>query len=198
MTSTPEPRRIVARPLGVAPTVGHAARVRRFSDALPAYRAPNGQADAVAAPARGIPKEGGVPGKRKEWPGQALVRPSTAPAEADLRAEHRHIASIARLVGQAAFETMAGLRPVHQLARWLDPESFDKMCDRVLLTKSAHHAAEPRLYRNTAVRRTRLCRVADGVYEASLVVVDQTRVHAAALRIERRRGQWKVSALEIG
>ncbi|MGJ9402326.1 Rv3235 family protein [Arthrobacter sp. KK5.5] len=185
MTTTPEPRPITSRPLhGPASGGDQPQAVRRFADVMPSYGSSTG-GSAGASPSAG---------DRREPP----VRSPNPPEPIDLRAEHRHIASIARVVGQAAFESMAGIRPVHQLARWLDPESFEKICDRVQLTTTAHQSAGTRLYRNTAVRRTRLCRVGEGVYEASLVVVDQTRVRAAALRIELRRGQWKVSALEIG
>ncbi len=49
-----------------------------------------------------------------------------------------------------------------------------------------------------AVRSARLCRVSDSAFEAALVVLDRTRARAVALRIERQRGDWKVTALEIG
>jgi hypothetical protein len=50
----------------------------------------------------------------------------------------------------------------------------------------------------TVVRSMRLCRPADGVVEASAVVVDRGRVRAVALRLEEFGGRWRVCALEIG
>lgn len=117
-------------------------------------------------------------------------------------AELAQMRNLARSVGQAAIEALAGIRPVHQLARWLDPENFDKLCRRAELTRtmgggSAHPvAAGP--HRNPVVTAARICPVAAGIYEAALVVVEQKKVRAVALRVERRRGLWKVTALEIG
>ncbi|MFB0833395.1 Rv3235 family protein [Arthrobacter halodurans] len=182
MTDSNESRPLTVRklpPAGPAGAAPPAPGVRRFADVLPLARTRPPQ-----TPDR--------PG-----PGPA-AGPPTGPGVGELREERRHIERIARVVGQAAFESMAGLRPVHQLARWLDPASFEKLQERVELTTAAHPAGTSRLYRNTAIRRTRVCRVAASTYEVSLVVADQTRVRAAALRIERRRGQWKVCAVEIG
>jgi hypothetical protein len=37
-----------------------------------------------------------------------------------------------------------------------------------------------------------------GVYEASAVVVDELRVRAVAVRLERNKLVWRITALEIG
>lgn len=169
---------------------------------------PKGQGTATAAP-------GAAPGAlavvRSPAPQRAMDRqaraggplaghaPATESERArELREEQRHVTAIVRLVGQAAFESMAGLRPVHQLARWLAPEPFEKLRLRVELCRACTPEAGNRHYRSTVVRRSRVCRVGDRAYEASLVVADQKRVRAAALRIEQRRGQWQVQVIEIG
>jgi hypothetical protein len=104
---------------------------------------------------------------------------------------------VVHMVAQAVFESLAGARPVHQLARWLDAENFEKLRLRVELTRAARPARTAGA-RGPVIRRTRVCRVAQGCYEAAVVVAEPERVRAAALRIERRRGQWRVCELEIG
>ncbi|GER24353.1 hypothetical protein NCCP1664_28480 [Zafaria cholistanensis] len=171
---------LAARSLGTQPP---RAAVRRFADAAPLRRL-----QPPPAPPWGSP-----PG-----PLQPPVPPApdATQAAAD-RAERHQVASVVRMVAQAVFEALSGARPVHQLARWLDLENFEKLRLRVELTRAARPARSAGA-RGPVVRRTRVCRVAEGSYEAAVVVAEPERVRAAALRIERRRGQWRVCALEIG
>jgi hypothetical protein len=48
------------------------------------------------------------------------------------------------------------------------------------------------------VRGVRVCEPADGVAEASAVVVDGGRVRAQAFRLVGLDGRWRVEALQIG
>jgi hypothetical protein len=48
------------------------------------------------------------------------------------------------------------------------------------------------------VRSVHVCAVTDGVYEASLVVSEELRSRAVAMRLEGSNGAWTVTALEIG
>ncbi|NKX49883.1 hypothetical protein HER39_04700 [Arthrobacter deserti] len=100
-------------------------------------------------------------------------------------------------------EAINGSRPVQQLARWLDPDSYDKLVHRAALAQEhrvrrAAGRTGQRAVPAAVVRSARVCRISDEVYEASLVVVEPHRARAVALRLERRRGLWKVTALEIG
>ncbi|MEE2521376.1 Rv3235 family protein [Pseudarthrobacter sp. J75] len=103
---------------------------------------------------------------------------------------------------QAAIEVLAGTRPLHQLARRLDHKCLTSLQHRLALIKrEAARTAAPgiaRLHRNSAVRSVRICDVADGIYEGSAVVVDETRVRAVAVRLERSRQVWRVTELVIG
>jgi hypothetical protein len=54
------------------------------------------------------------------------------------------------------------------------------------------------LHRNASVRSVRACGVTPDVYEASAVVMDELRVRAVAVRLERSKNVWRVTALEIG
>ena len=52
--------------------------------------------------------------------------------------------------------------------------------------------------RRTVVRGVRVCEPADGVAEASAVVVDGGRVRALAFRLVGLDGRWRVEAHPIG
>jgi hypothetical protein len=118
--------------------------------------------------------------------------------------ELRQVTATARSVAQAAMEVIGGTRPVQQLARWLEPDCYEKLVHRAALAKAGQERrrpgrdSDPRLPRSAVVRSSRVCPVSEDAYEASLVIVETTRVRAVALRLEFRRGLWKVAALEIG
>jgi hypothetical protein len=100
-------------------------------------------------------------------------------------------------------EAIGGSRPVQQLARWLDPDCYDKLVHRAALARErrirrAAGRGGLRALPGAVVRSARVCRIGEDIYEAALVVVEPHRARAVALRLERRRGLWKVTALEIG
>ncbi|GEK21601.1 Rv3235 family protein [Cellulomonas xylanilytica] len=105
-------------------------------------------------------------------------------------------ATVARAVGLASLEVLAGRRSVAQLARWLTPGVYESLQVRAGLTQrvlGTSGGARP-----PVIRRARACRVDPQVLEASLVADDGVRVRAVALRLEGHRGAWRVTALEIG
>ncbi len=142
-----------------------------------------------------VTRAGGLPAGR--------ATPSTEPALA-VDASQR-ISGIARSVAQGALEVLTGSRPLQQMARWLDPENYERLQLRANLVRciagspgTDRGTSAPCTRRQVVVRSARVCPVGPGVYEASVVAYDQKRVRAVALRIERRRGTWRVTALEIG
>lgn len=131
------------------------------------------------------------------------VRPDPSAGSAPLRLvdEGREICAISRSTVQAAIEVLAGTRPVQQLARRLDPRCLAALQHRAALTRRVASGSSPtagRLHRNPSVRSVQACRISDDVYEASAVVVEELRVRAVALRLERGKLAWRVTALEIG
>lgn len=118
--------------------------------------------------------------------------------------EAARITGIVRAVTQACLEVLGGTRPIQQLSRWLDPKSYERLLIRSSLVREleatrGRKAAEPaRLHRRACIRSSRVCRLSASTYEASLVVAEAARVRAVAVRLELLRGQWKVTALEIG
>jgi len=99
-------------------------------------------------------------------------------------------------------EVLAGIRPVHQLARRLDPRCLANLQHRAALIRREFvrtgNPALARLHRNSTVRSIRICAVADGIFEASAVVVDDVRARAVAVRLERTKQVWRVTELVIG
>ncbi|HET7414313.1 MAG TPA: Rv3235 family protein [Arthrobacter sp.] len=117
----------------------------------------------------------------------------------------RRVMAISRSITQAALEVLAGTRPINQLSRWLDPSSYEKLQLRSRMVRaqrerrrSVNRSKTGPLHRSPQIRSARLCRINSEVYEATLVVVEQSRVRAVALRLEQRKDVWKVTALEIG
>jgi uncharacterized protein DUF6459 len=97
-----------------------------------------------------------------------------------------------RLV-QAVMEVLTGVRPVAQLARWSTLDVYDGLRRRCALA-----TGRPAPARRAVVRTVRVCLPADGVVEASAVVVARGRVQAVALRLEGIDGRWRMTALELG
>lgn len=117
----------------------------------------------------------------------------------------RRVAAISRSIAQASLEVLAGTRPATQLSRWLDPASYERIQLRSKMIREQRErrrhvngSKAARLHRSPQVRSVRLCRISSKVYEATIVVVEQARVRAVALRLEYRKDLWKVTAMEIG
>ncbi|MBO1266833.1 hypothetical protein J1902_02350 [Arthrobacter sp. PO-11] len=108
--------------------------------------------------------------------------------------------AIARGLAQAAIEVLAGTRPVQQLSRSLDPHCLSSLQHRAALTRV--HAARSRngqrLHRSPVVRSVHACAITESIYETTLVVAEENRSRAVAMRLERSDEAWKVTALEIG
>lgn len=104
-------------------------------------------------------------------------------------------AALCCAIVQAAVEALRGVRPVAQLARWLTPDVFEPFVRRCEIALGAEGVRSTRPAR---IRRARVTRVHERAVEATVVVADVDRVRAAALRLEHRRGSWRVVALELG
>jgi hypothetical protein len=130
------------------------------------------------------------------------------------------------MVAVAGVETLAGIRPLAQLARWVTPEVYDALGRRAALTERGRRAREPAgdrprlgsgragsdgghtgssrggpgdaVVHRPSVRRVRACVVSEHAVEASVVVAHADRVRAVAVRLTRSAGRWRASALVIG
>jgi hypothetical protein len=102
-------------------------------------------------------------------------------------------------VVRAAVEVLRGERPAAQLARWVTPQVYDQLLSRGRLMREAQQNRPPRPKAHAAtIRRVRLVRLGAASAEATVILHDEGRVRAAAVRLEARRGVWRVAVLEIG
>ena len=179
------PRPLTVRPVRPVDPESYFAPIVRLEPRVRARRLAEERQDGAAGPAPADPA--------------AAKEDAVAPAE-----ELRQVTATARSVAQAAMEVIGGTRPVQQLARWLDPVCYEKVARRAGLVRerqdrrAAAGQTVLRLHRSATIRSSRVCQVSDNAYEASLVIAESSRVRAVALRLEFRRGLWKVTALEIG
>ena len=94
-----------------------------------------------------------------------------------------------------AIEILQGKRPLRQLQTWLNPQVYQALARRTSLGMRIFGKAErcplPRL------RRVRACYPRPGIAEVCVIVHDGIKMRAAALRLEARRENWQVTALEI-
>ncbi|MFJ5954968.1 Rv3235 family protein [Paenarthrobacter sp. NPDC092416] len=107
---------------------------------------------------------------------------------------------VARSIAQAAVEVLAGTRPLQQLSRSLDPECLISLQHRAALTRehNARQKGRRHVHQSPMVRSVRACEISDTIYEASIVVTEELRSRAIAMRLEHCDQTWRVTALEIG
>lgn len=97
---------------------------------------------------------------------------------------------------QAVLEVLAHERPRHQLVRWLAPDVYaDLGVHLAARPVQPPRASAPRARRT--VSSIHVCEPADGVAEATAVVVGGARARALALRLEGWDGRWRCTRLAL-
>lgn len=152
---------------------------------------------AARRPSSPSPAERARPPQRYVWRAQPPQEPR-APG-----AERERAAALTRAVAVAAIEVLAGTRPASQLARWAEPEIVEKLRRRAWLLQRRRELEPPeapvhRVHQHSEVLSQRVCCVADGIYEAALVVRDASRTRAVVLRAEKPDRSWRITVLEVG
>lgn len=204
MTLLAEPEPLVLHRSNAAAFGGfpaHAPRARRFPPPAPSP-GPHRQ-----RPGGPKPRDPAIPAAGEaedlEDIAESLAALGAAPEtgtpflSTNTRADHE-VALLARALAAATFESLIGQRPVQQLARWYSADCLAKLSRRRDLLSAACPAPGARSFHCPCVRQVRVSRLSDTVYEAAVVVDEKTSVRAAALRLERWRGRWLATALEIG
>ncbi|MFF2842304.1 Rv3235 family protein [Paenarthrobacter sp. NPDC057981] len=130
---------------------------------------------------------------------QRVLR-ATASSGAKGGAGDTDIRLVARSIAQAAVEVLAGTRPLVQLSGSLDPDCYLALQHRAALTRkhAARSKGTPQPHLSPMVRSVRACSISESICEASIVVAEEGRCRAVAMRLERNDGAWRVTALEIG
>lgn len=113
-------------------------------------------------------------------------------------------------VVRAAVEVLRGDRAAVQLTRWLAPPVLDQLVERARLlhdagargagqgAAAADRTGSGRGAGPVHVRRVRVERLRADVAEATVILEDDGRVRACAVRLEARRGIWRIAVLELG
>jgi hypothetical protein len=101
---------------------------------------------------------------------------------------------VARLA-QACLEVCTAGRPINQLLRWTSESVFEDLRSRYVPTarRAARGLTGPQTEK---VRSVHVCEPANGVVEATAIIVGGQRTRALALRLEGWRGRWVCTALE--
>ncbi|MCC3276831.1 MULTISPECIES: Rv3235 family protein [unclassified Arthrobacter] len=198
-----------------APEAPVASEAGNSAPPIAVYRAP--LQDLLPAPVPASPRETAVPpapaaGEPPAGPG-SMAGPGTEGAQGTAAhwqsepADDARVKAICQSVALAALEVLGGVRPLQQMSRWLDPENYERMQLRANLVRGLRQnpagrsrtAPDPQqLHRGVRIRSCRICPVAEGIYEGAVVALENDRARAVALRVQLRRGLWRVTALEIG
>lgn len=105
-------------------------------------------------------------------------------------------------VGQAVVEVLAGSRNPVQLVRWTTPDVYAVLARRSAVVQrrlaEASPSARPASRRPAVVRRVRVCEPADGIAEATVIVVHGLRVRALAMRFVGQDGRWRLTVVRVG
>ena len=179
-----------AQPVGAPPR--HALRV----SATPRPTGPAGYPGASTRPGPRVRRvRVGAPGARRPSADEdATARPLRESSPAPLPDPTAQCCAVVR----AAVEVLRGERPAGQLARWVTPQVRDQLAERARIGLAHDGLRGVEHHLPVQVRRVRLVRLGEDVAEATVVLDDDGRVRAAAVRLEARRGAWRVAVLEIG
>lgn len=172
-------------------------RIRRFPALAPLRRCPGGPVELAPDTTES------ATGEDIEDIGASLAALGAAPDTgvqflSALTVQDHEVALLARALAAATFESLIGQRPVQQLARWYSPDCLAKLSRRRDLLRDSCPDPGARSFHCPWVRQVRVSRLSETIYEAAIVVDEKTSVRAAALRLERWRGRWLATALEIG
>jgi hypothetical protein len=162
------------------------------------YRLPSGvpavpqpPALRLAVPSHSVAGPGTASGIRDAWTLDDDEPGLTLTGRAELPDPRQWAARLA----QGVLEVAAGARPSSQLWRWTTQEVLDDVRQRsrpaTLLDSQRRRAQVPAM-----VRSVHLCEPADGVVEATAIVMGRLRTRALALRLEGLNGRWLCTALE--
>ncbi|TCL86715.1 hypothetical protein EDF31_10338 [Curtobacterium sp. PhB142] len=107
-------------------------------------------------------------------------------------------ADTARALGLCVAEVLTGAREVDSIARWITDDVHRHLQQRAAV--AAHARSVRRRSRNRAVLRVGsvlVCRPADGVAEATVIVHTRSHARAVAMRLETRDGRWRATAIGV-
>jgi hypothetical protein len=104
----------------------------------------------------------------------------------------------ARALGLCVAEILTGAREVDSIARWITDDVHRHLQHRAALAARARSSSRrPHARALLRVGSVVVCRPADGVAEATVVVHTRSHARAVAMRLEERQGRWRASAVGV-
>ncbi|WP_062201091.1 Rv3235 family protein [Demequina salsinemoris] len=126
------------------------------------------------------------------------ARPAGAPARRSPYDRRRRPlgdpSPLACTLAKAALEAVHGAPTLDSLTRWVDPKVVAALSKQHSLARRSGTA----IAGSAQIVRARVCRVALGAAEVSVVARHGDRVHALALRLEDRQGRWVATVIDVG
>ena len=93
-------------------------------------------------------------------------------------------------------EALAGARNSEQIARWLSPDAYAHSLKRTLLSTRALRARGVPLQRpRVSMRAVRACDAGDGIVEGTVILNENDRVTAVAIRMRGLDKRWQVESI---
>lgn len=104
----------------------------------------------------------------------------------------------ARALGLCVAEILTGAREVDSIARWITDEVHRHLQQRAAIAaRSRQLGGRSRARALLRVGSVIVCRPADGVAEATVVVHTRSHARAVAMRLEERQGRWRATAVGV-
>lgn len=124
--------------------------------------------------------------------------PGSATTELAVVAPATDVHDTARALGLCVAEILTGAREVDSIARWITDEVHRHLQQRAAI--AARSRQLDRRSRGRALLRVGsviVCRPADGVAEATVIVHTRSHARAVAMRLEERQGRWRATAVGV-
>lgn len=104
----------------------------------------------------------------------------------------------ARALGLCVAEILTGAREVDSIARWITDDVHRHLQQRSAVAARARQlGGRSRARALLRVGSVIVCRPADGVAEATIVVHTRSHARAVAIRLEERQGRWRATAVGV-
>lgn len=101
-------------------------------------------------------------------------------------------------LAQAVIETLAGIRDIEQSARWLTDGVYQQLRQKSQEASRARAQSQAKILRpNLAIGKITAFSPRDGVIEGVVIVHNQGRARAVAIRLEGYNGRWRAKTLAV-
>ena len=101
-------------------------------------------------------------------------------------------------LAQAVIETIAGIRDIEQSARWLSDGVYQQLRAKSQEATRARAQSQAKILRpNLSIGKITTFSPRDGVIEGVVIVHNQGRARAVAIRLEGYNGRWRAKTLAV-